>query len=348
MTLLNRAVYIILFLLTNLSFSFGQVAQKNLATRMDSLFDAKASNPFNGAILISMEGKIIYSRANGYSNFATKEKLRLDQQFIIGSISKQITAVLVLLQFEKGSLRLNEPIASYLPELKPSWADTITVHQLLTHTHGITSLNKLLLFKPGTQFSYSQIGYELLASILENVSGKTFRSLCDELFESCNMKNSTTLDSKKDTPMIGYSQTSNGEYKVEKEGLRYPVPAAGVISTAPDLVLWNNKLHSGNLLSDRSYNIMITKQKNARRKHPIFGLTDYGYGITVSDLGKTSQLGLTGLVPGFVSMDFYYPSNRVSVIVLENVAASGDDLHKKFYYHLQVLKLVKDSHLINK
>ena len=79
------------------------------------------------------------------------------------------------------------------------------------------------------------------------------------------------------------------------------------------------------------------------RNHPIFGVTDYGYGITVDTKENILQLGQTGFAPGFVSMNFYFPKTKTSVIVLENVAYDTDDLKKTFYYPTEILKIIRDE-----
>ena len=129
--------------------TFGQKSNQSI----DSLISAVTKNPFNGIILISQNGKIKYSKIIGYSDLEKKTILKLDNEFVIGSISKQITAVLVLREFDKGHLVLNEPIHKYLPELNQSWADTVTIHHLLTHTHGITEIDQPTSFAVGDRKS---------------------------------------------------------------------------------------------------------------------------------------------------------------------------------------------------
>lgn len=79
-----------------------------------------------------------------------------------------------------------------------------------------------------------------------------------------------------------------------------------------------------------------------------FGLTEYGYGITVDDREGIVQWGQTGFAPGFVSMNFYFPKSKTSVIVLENVNYDLSDLKKTFYYHSEILNIVRDLVLDNK
>ena len=280
--------------------SFGQTT--GFAEKIDSLIAAKTDKPFNGIVLIAQNGQTKYLKIHGLADINAKTSLKRDSPFVIGSISKQITAVLVLRELDKGHLALHIPIRQYLPELTQPWADTVTIHQLLTHTHGITELDKSLAFTPGTQYAYSQLGYELLGKIAEKTSGKSFAALSEELFEQCDMKNTFHPDSRKNRPLPkGYSAQPDGSLTFEKNSLENYVAAGSFVSTADDLVRWNQLLYNGKLLKPATYQQMITKQKNLVRQHPLFGKTEYGYGITVSGEGKSVQLGQTGYAPGFVS-----------------------------------------------
>lgn len=332
---------------TFLFFSTIMVSQEQqlpFVTEIDSLLSAKTAKPFNGIVLIAQKGKIKYSKTYGYSNIDTKEKLELDDQFVIGSISKQFTAVLVLEEFDKGQLDLSSPIRKYLPELKQSWADTVTVHHLLTHLHGITEIDKPTSFKVGTQYSYSQIGYDLLAQIIEKTSGKSFAELAQHLFAQCGMKNTFHPDSKQYHKLVkGYTERENGLLEFEKNSLKNYVAAGTFIATAKDLELWNKAFYGGKLLKKETMTMLLTKQEGAVRKHPIFGATAYGYGITIDTQEQLTQLGQTGFTPGFVSMNYYYPETQTSVIALENIAYETDDIKKTFFYHTAILKIIRKN-----
>lgn len=339
---------ILTFVLISMNYSsFSQRTPYN--ERIDSLINAKAQQHFNGIILIKQDGRTKYSKITGFSNVDTKTTLKADDQFVIGSISKQITAVLVLQEYEKGNIKLDVPIRHYLPAVPSTWADSVTVHQLLTHTHGIIALDKLLLFTPGTQYAYSQIGFKLLAEITEKTSGKSFAVQSSELFKKCNMKNTFHPGLHKHANLVkGYTVQPDGSIIFDTESLVNPVAAGGFISTASDLIAWNDALHTGKLLEKNTYAMMITKQKNAVRNHPIFGVTHYGYGITIDTRDDLLQLGQTGLTPGFVSMDFYFPETKTSLVVLSNIARDPDDLEKIFSDHIQILKIVRESALVAK
>jgi CubicO group peptidase (beta-lactamase class C family) len=331
----------ILFLFISLNATFVTFGQHyNIDKQIDSLISAKTTRPFNGIILISQNGKTKYSKLYGYSDIDKKEPLKLNDQFVIGSISKQFTAVLVLREFDKGNIELFKPISKYLPELTKSWADSVTTHHLLTHMHGITQLDKPTTFKVGTQYSYSQIGYDLLAKIVENTSEKTFAELSENLFEECGMKNTFHPDIKKYDDLVkGY--TENEKIEFETERFQNYAAAGSFISTTNDLNIWNSLFYNGKLLKSKTMKMLITKQKGAVRNHPIFGITEYGYGVTVDTKENILQFGQTGFAPGFVSMNFYFPKTETSVIVLENVAYETDDFKKTFYYHTEILKIIR-------
>jgi D-alanyl-D-alanine carboxypeptidase len=321
-------------------------AQTDFSKQLDSLFAVQTAKPLNGIVLVDEKGITNYLKCFGFSRMEERIPLKPDDQFVIGSISKQMTAVVVLQEYDKGNLELHVPIKKYLPELIHSWADSVTVHHLLTHTHGISEgRNAVLAFTPGSRFSYSQVGYELLSQIVARTSGKSFATLSKKLFQKCKMKSSfhSSIEKYKNLA-TGYIEEQEGELNSvsRKESFNNaPIAAGGFISTAGDLARWNKCLHEGKLLTDSTYRKMVSKQQNAVRQHPIFGVTYYGYGITVSDENGVSQLGQTGFTLGFVSMNFYFPKTKSSVIILTNVVQDLYDIKKTFYYHVQVLKILR-------
>ena len=201
----------ILLIISNLSWS----QQLDLTIQIDSLLKTKTFKPFNGSVLINQGKKQIYSTGNGFSDLDKKTTLKQESQFVIGSISKQITAVLILQEYDKGTLELDVPIKKYLPELTQKWANKVTIRHLLTHMHGIEKRDEPLKFKPGTKFEYSQIGFDILSSILESLTHKSFAELSLDLFQKCNMTNTFHPDSKKHHNLVfGYTENEKGELPV--------------------------------------------------------------------------------------------------------------------------------------
>lgn len=324
------------------AFTFSKMNAQNVSVqnKIDKLLK-DSDYPFNGNILITENNKVLYKKTMGLSDLENKKILNYQDCFVIGSISKQFTAALILMEYDKGTLDLFTPIKKYLPEIKQTWTDSITVHHLLTHTHGIETLDKPLLFEPGTSYAYSQIGYDLLAEILEKVTGKEFSILAKDLFEKCGMKNTFHPDFKEKSNLVkGYTKTEN---KLEFETNSFQnFPAAGsFISNVEDLSKWNSYFFEAKLFKKKTFKMMTTKQKGAIRQHPIFGQTEYGYGITIDTKDGIIQYGQTGFAPGFVSMNFYFPKKKRSVIVLQNIVYDEQNLKKSFFFHTEILKNIR-------
>lgn len=332
-------------------FSIQQVSYaqgSDMNSKLNDLLNAKSAEPFNGIVLLAQNGEVKYAKNFGFANKEQKQDLTLNSQFVIGSISKQITAALVMQEVEKGHIKLDAPISKYLyEELDQNWGDSVTVRQLLNHTHGITAMNKPLAFRQGTQFAYSNLGYVLLARIVESTSDKRFSTLDSILFARCGMDHTVDIYAHQPKALAtGYTQQNDGNLAVETKSLENPVPAGGHISTANDLLLWNENLFGGKILANSSLKQMASKQANATREHPVFGLTDYGLGLTVDTKENILQYGQTGFAPGFASMNFYFPETKTSLIILSNVAYHPEDLKKTFAYHTAILKLVRESSFV--
>lgn len=309
------------------------VAQQSLPVRLDSLLAAKNVREFSGVVLIKQNGKTLYAKTMGYANRETKEPVTMDSRFVIMSVSKQITAVLVLKEVEKGNIQLQKTLRTYLPAIKDAWADSVTIHQLLNHTAGVVWYDKPLAFTPGAKLAYSNFGYVLLESVLEHVTGKVYAVLLKDLFQQNSMPNSGVPPRIK--PMTGYEENQEGQLQAKTE----PIPesllgAGGVVSTAPDLARWNEWLNSGKILSDSMYKAMTTVY--APRQHPVIGETGGGYGLMVND--SKTEIGHTGFLPdrGFIGINFYYPATRSSIVVLENIGPNSSNMDRAYYFEKRI------------
>lgn len=185
--------------------SYGQTS-RNLK-QIDSLLE-KAHNlgVFNGNLLVSEKGKIIYKKTIGWADASGKVKLTEDYRFHIGSIAKEFNAVGIMMLKEQGKLTLEDKVSRYLPEL-PSWAKKISIRHLLQYTSGIPQSNwdevtgdaenmkslkavTTLLFEPGTKYDYNNNDVFLQRRIIEKITGLPYASFVTErLFKSCGIKN---------------------------------------------------------------------------------------------------------------------------------------------------------------
>lgn len=333
------------FSITILSFilltSFKTIAQNkkdnDLTSKIDSILN---NNNFNGVVFLTENSKRIYSKSLGFSDLENKIIIKFNDQFVIGSISKQITAVLVLREFEKGKIKLGDKINQYLTEINQPWSNEVTIHQLLTHTHGIVALDKPLEFLQGSQFHYSQLGYELLAQILEKVTNEKFEQLSTEFFKHYGLKNTFHPNNKKYNHLVkGYEENEDKLLEFACSSLDNYVPAGAFISNAEDLNEWNQLLYSGKLVKMETLKLMETKY--ATRIHPIFDKVDYGYGLLFQDGEQNIQIGALGYASGFASACYFYPQTRMNLIVLENTAKNLDNFKMTFKVHTEIMELIK-------
>lgn len=309
----------------------------DLSLKIDSIINEQK---FNGVILVSVDSTDIYSKAIGFSDLENETKLDINDQFVIGSISKQITAVLILREYEKENLELDDSIGKYLTQINQPWTKEVNIHHLLTHTHGIVDLNKALEFEQGSRFHYSQLGYELLAQILEKITEKSFEQLSTELFENYGLKNTFHPSNKKYEHLVkGYEENENGILVFATNSLDNYVPAGSFISNAADLKKWNENLYSGKLVAKETLKLMTTKY--ATRIHPIFETVEYGYGLLFKEGEQNIQVGALGYAPGFVSACYYYPQENLHLVIMENTANNLHDFKQTFAIHTHIMELIK-------
>ncbi|WP_118952743.1 serine hydrolase domain-containing protein [Taibaiella helva] len=333
------------FLYLLLAANLSLYAQGTSYTRaIDSLITAPGNpRPFSGVIMIRQKGKLRFAKAYGMANNETKMPLKIDDQLSILSNTKQMTAVLVLQEVEKGHIKLDVPIRKYLPALEQSWADTVTVDQLLNHTSGVIMPDRPLAFRPGTSYQYSNAGYALLAQITEHSSGKSYATQIRALFKKHGMTHSLFPDSSNQQNLVmGYRHKADGSVTPVK-GIVFSteqVPFGGMISTAGDLSLWNELLHTGKLLRPETYSLMV--HYHTKNSHPVFGPQEigYGYGLRINDGGKVKEYGHTGYAAeqGFTAVNLYYPASGTSVVILENQAYDNFDI--AYFYEAEIRKLV--------
>jgi len=327
--------------------SYGQ-KNDDYSSKIDSLIKTTNPRSFSGVILVTQKGKTKYKNAFGYSNFEKKTPLTTNDNFIIMSNSKQITAVLTLKEVEKGKVDLQSPVKKYLPDLPLTWADTVTVHQLLNFSSGITDIDKPLIFKPGTDFKYGNTTYIMLGKIIEKVTGRKYSDVANDLFRELKMKNTFCFEEgKSQNRVLGYRNTNNNFALVDKPIENNDmVSAAGIISNITDLNIWDKLLHNGKILKPETYKLMttysITAQHNAFGKEKI----GYGYGIRVSDKTPIKYVGHTGGGSGFVSFKVYFPETDVDVVVLENQSNENIDLFYEF--EIKIKEIVMNSNLMKK
>jgi len=309
------------------------VAAQNNVTDLQSVFtSADVPRSFSGVAVIAKGNEITFSytsASQSVSSDLAAPAFTLQTPFVTASLSKQMTAALVMREVGQGRVDLDAPISQYLNYLKGKWNAVITVRQLLNHLSGIVAVDKPLKTVPGEVFAYSNIGYNLLGELVATTSGKDYEMLASDMFEYCGMDN--TSPSSNTNNALRYHEKSLGELvEITKDLPASTTPSAGIISTAEDLVAWNQCLHNSDLISAKSHVQMVAK--GATRKHR-WGELGYGFGLQLSDKAAIQEWSHSGYVLGYISTLSYYPKSDTSMILLENISWYPKDMTRVFHYH---------------
>lgn len=318
-----------------LVFSVSAFSQNFDKAKLDQFFDGlSANNKGMGSLVISKDGKIIYSRAVGISHIGDKGFVPADakSKYRIGSITKTFTATLVFQLVEEGKLKLEDTLDKFYPEI-PN-AKKITIAQMLNHHSGIhnfTSDAQYYLsysrrpqtheqilsiiakttpdFEPGTKAAYSNSNYVLLGYIIEKVSGKSYADVLKEKITSkINLADTYYGGKINGANNESYSfDFVRGNWKTLAEtDMSIPGGAGAIVSTPTDLTTFIAALFDGKLVSQKSLDQMKT-------------LTDgYGFGLVQFPFGEKKFLGHNGNIDGFTSMLGYQPEEKMAISYISN------------------------------
>lgn len=319
--------------------TINQFQKKLLAQQIDSVF---SKYQFNGSVAVLKNDEVLYQKQNGFEDFKQKKKLDSNSVFAIASLSKQFTAVLILMQEDSGKLNTEDKVSKYLTEFQGNQFKNIKIKELLNHTSGISDFGSGLLSEPGKEFHYSNKGFRLLGEIIAKVSGKSYDENLKELFEKVGMKNSSTANLFQGKNLAGaYTGNSKNFQVVEDMPKRLAnqsisVPAGGILSTVNDLHRWNTALYNGKILKPASFTKF--SEKSSDRNHQILGKMDYGFGIMMN-VGKPTAYFHTGYVKGAPSLLIYYPESQTSIVILSNIADELKGKNAIFNPHKEVKQI---------
>ncbi len=359
-TLLYNHSKVILLMAVGLVITSPLSAQKNYSKEILQYLEQLDPNEFSGTILVARNDQIIASKASGWSNMEYQIANQMDTKFNVASISKMFTAVAVLQLVEQGHLKLTQPIGKYLSNYPNTLVrDSVTVHQLLTHTSGNRNFyvenflesNKLqyrevsdflqlfandpLLFSPGKKYHYSAAGFVLLGLIVEKISGQTYYDyLKEHVFGRAGMKNTTELeiDSIVSNKASGYT-TFFGESKELKRNdfyLSKASPAGLHYSTAEDLFKFSKALRNHMLLRKETVALMFEPKVQGYN-------TQIGYGIDVDQRYNQTILGHSGGWYGVRAELMDFMDDNYTVIVLSNIDDDGKSGASKVIDYFKVV-----------
>jgi CubicO group peptidase (beta-lactamase class C family) len=331
-----RKFLLVALILLNTVFANAQSFEARIDSLLHQVF--KDKNGPGAIFLIAKDGKPIYQKAFGKANVELAVDMNPENVFQLGSMTKQFTAIAILMLEEQGRLGLTDPISKYIPDFPAG--DKITIHHLLTHTSGIKDFTKMSTinliaqkdlspkelvdffknepvdFAPGEKFDYNNSGYVVLGYIIELISGNTYADYIRKMiFEKLGMSNSryaSDIDIVQNRA-YGYQKKEVGYVNKSRISFNIPFSSGSLMSTARDMLKWQNALNRNLLLSANTIKKAFTKYKLNNGSE-----FTYGYGWHLKTINGLTVREHGGSVFGFKTMGVYIPSEDIYVIGLSN------------------------------
>ncbi len=296
------------------------------------------SGNFSGAVLVAQKGKIILRRGYGMANYELNVPNSPEIRFHIASVSKPFTAAAILQLEEQGRLQVADRVSRFLPNFPHG--DEITLQHLLTHTSGIKNINDLpdynafaclphtleelvgkfasvpLDFPPGSSYHYSNSNYNLLALIIEKVSGEAYGDYIQKhIFDPAGMRDS------------GNDGDASRLIVLAASGYQ---PAGAVGFEKVGYLDWSNKTGNGSLYStlddlyrfDRALKTNVILKEATRQKYFVGGKGNR-FGWFTKEFNGHRLMSSNGRSPGFTAELDRYPDDDVTIIVLSNSYATA-------------------------
>jgi len=326
--------------------------QPDLAARIDAIFAPLTIGDSPGAaVMVIRNDEVLHAAGYGYADLESREPITPQTSFRLASVSKQFTSMAVMILAERGELDYDDPLVKFLPELG-RFGESITLRNLMTHTGGLPDYYDALeaastehmpdteeameflaawgespLFAAGERYEYSNPGYEMLALVVERVSGQRFgQFLEDNIFAPLGMNATVVRDSTEpEIPnrALGYSRTDDSFILNDDHILNHIVGSGLMYSTVEDLARWDQALYTDQLVPRAALEEAWSPvQLTNGEEYP------YGFGWRLGRYGGLGRrLCHAGGWVGFSTFIVRYPERRFSVIVLSNL----DDFEAEEY-----------------
>lgn len=305
--------------------------------------------PWNGtrtpgcAVGISRDGVLDYARGYGMSNLEYDVAITPESIFLVGSISKQFTAFSIALLAQDGKLSLDDDIRKYVPEM-PDFGKTITIAHLIHHRSGLREQGQLLYlagwrgddmmteadmlaiaakqrglnFAPGAETLYNNLGYTLLAVIVQRVSGKPLWAFADErIFQPLGMTDTHFQDDHTEIVRrraAGYQAHQDGGWRISIPASDYYGPT-GLFTTVGDLLKWQDNFVHARV---GGQSLVAWMQTSARSDDGV--ASGYGGGVFVRSYRGLRTIGHDGVHAGYRADAVAFPDQRLAIVTLCNGA----------------------------
>ena len=314
---------------------------------VDDLLTAYSGSSVPGAsVVVVRDGQLIVRRAYGMADLEHRVLATPETDYRLASVSKQFTAMAVMLLVKDGKLRYDQPIRDFLPELPPATA-AVTVRHLLNHTSGLLDYEDLIpetrttqlddndvlallaaqdsvYYPAGTQYRYSNSGYVLLGLIVARVSGMSLPAfLRARIFEPLGMRATVMHVEGSDTiprRAYGYSPRGGTFVQTDQSLTSATLGDGGIYTNVDDMVLWDQALYGTTLVDSATLALATTPPQL-----PAGAETQYGFGWFVDSYRGEKRWRHTGETSGFRNAILRFPGRRLTIVVLTN-RSSGEPL----------------------
>ncbi len=321
-------------------------SRSELLARIDDSVEAtmERDHVIGMSIGVKKNGEVIVAKGYGYADLENDVRATEHTVYRIGSITKQFTAASIMKLVEAGMLSLDDELTAFLPDYSTA-GHNITIDRLLNHTSGIKGYTEMeafgevmredlsqeelialfsaepFEFAPGEKYQYNNSAYYLLGVIIEKVTGQTYEEyLHENIWEPLGMLESHYLDN---SPIVrnraeGYEFRRGRVVNDDPLSMRLPYSAGSLGSSVSDLFTWQAALQGNRVISEGSYERMITPGTlNGGKK-----LT-YGYGLGIGAMEGHRKISHGGGINGFRTHLSYYPDDDLTVVVLTNTGSAS-------------------------
>ncbi len=313
----------------------GQAPQAPVSKTIDRFMKTvEARGQFNGSILVSSGGSVIYRHSFGYADLSGKRKLTLEMPSCIGSVTKPFTALAIMMLADEGRISFDAPISKYIQPFASSPAtQSISLRQLLNHTSGIPDYTDLgiddshltkndFVFQvlekqsrfgtAGDRYRYSNPGYVLLQLVIEKVSGRSYAEFLQQrIFSPLRMLNTYVYD----IPLRRNPRAATGidQFGHQQDTGPNQLPGSGgIYSTVDDLYKLDTALSGGQLVRPATLEQAYTPGKVST------GVCTYGFGWNLGNENGEKYTWHTGNAAGYRAFIERHPGRRLTVIMLTN------------------------------
>ncbi len=312
---------------------------------VDSLFAAYTGSDVPGAsVVVIRDGEVIVRRAYGMADLERRVSATPETDYRLASVSKQFTAMAVMLLAKDGKLRYDQPVRDFLPEL-PAATRAVTVRHMLNHTSGLWDYEDLvpesrttqlddrdvvsllgskdsLYFSAGSEYRYSNSGYVLLGMIVARVSGMTLpQFLRARIFEPLGMHASVAHVEGSDTVprrAFGYSPSGGTFVQTDQSVTSATLGDGGIYTNIDDLTSWDQALERNTLVDSATMRLATTPPQL-----PAGAATEYGFGWFIDRYRGERRWRHTGETSGFRNAILRFPERRLTIVILTN-RSSGE------------------------